>query len=763
MLSASQMSLRFKRNDIHTTTTTQRGCLRVMPMGKKSRQKVVVGDKGGTILCFGVGKHHDVKTEFTTTPVQDRIVTRIELFQDQVFAAIGERVNAFTKKGRGFFSLETNLSEPIQQLRVNTPYLFTAGEYVVTKFREAEELGFTMAPDKVHDVLLNALDENGSIDVYIGCEDRTIRTIRDGALAAQVNCESPVRAMQFLTNAAKPDKKYIIYGTVGGSVGGYTITPDGLKKAFVAMPPSRLGAVTALSCLDITHDGVSDVLVGRDDGGVEVHSFDLNPDGTPVQVWRGDVQESITALDSGFVTNVEREEMLLSTYSGQILSFAYYEDDKSEVPDALQGSQQPLAADVQQPRARPTNVAANDQTSIMKAKIEETMGEIQQLNEAMQRKKHEFTQMSGVVEEKTRKGQAPAMDRLKATTATFTMSDSFRVNDAASVCLTLQLDAVVDTVSLQSTLQLEMLDGDADVNVMSITKKECAPGSTAALLGVYKNHDATVKRVQLQFRPVEGQYGDINVYVLPQMQPRSALKRAFFVPALSLHQRVAAEEAALDPSSDPTYSMLRIRGNFSAKDAHSWIYRCMFDVPENFHGDEGVLVMKNTFVGSYLHVRYKKAECEFYSQNVSSLAIVKDFIAKEATLRKIQLSIDASAKAESTRHVLGLMHDKIHRQSALARDVKLIEALREIEVQEQDVAFLSDEYREILARGKDTEKEFKQQPKRLQYITDVLTRLLTDRGALTGESISPHRAAQVAPLLVSYDREALMDFFMQGL
>ena len=119
---ASQLQVRFKRNDIYTVGTTNRGTLRVIPVAKRTRQRLVVGDHGGMVHCFQVGKHHEVKADFSIKSEVEGAITRVELFKDQVFVGCANRITAYTKKGKPFYINETSLSEPILHLRVYTPY-----------------------------------------------------------------------------------------------------------------------------------------------------------------------------------------------------------------------------------------------------------------------------------------------------------------------------------------------------------------------------------------------------------------------------------------------------------------------------------------------------------------------------------------------------------------------------------------------------------------------------------------------------------------
>ena len=53
---------------------------------------------------------------------------------------------------------------------------------------------------------------------------------------------------------------------------------------------------------DLTKDGMKDIMVGRDDGTVEVWGFD-GGGGRPKLIFERSLQESVTSIESGLVTN----------------------------------------------------------------------------------------------------------------------------------------------------------------------------------------------------------------------------------------------------------------------------------------------------------------------------------------------------------------------------------------------------------------------------------------------------------------------------
>jgi hypothetical protein len=60
-------------------------------------------------------------------------------------------------------------------------------------------------------------------------------------------------------------------------------------------------------------------IVARDDGSVEIYSFDYK---SPIPILRFEtkISESITGIDTGYISNPNKQEVLISTYSGKIMS-----------------------------------------------------------------------------------------------------------------------------------------------------------------------------------------------------------------------------------------------------------------------------------------------------------------------------------------------------------------------------------------------------------------------------------------------------------
>ena len=90
-------------------------------------------------------------------------------------------------------------------------------------------------------------------------------------------------------------------------------------------------------------------------------------------------------------------------------------------------------------------------------------------------------------------------------------------------------------------------------------------------------------------------------------------------------------------------------------------------------------------------------EVEFSNQTTyPPYLFSRTFLSKEATKKKIHLDISCEANDESVIDTLNLIHPKLESQLLLAKQVALIEPLKDLAAHEPDTEFLSPEYKHIL-------------------------------------------------------------------
>ena len=210
----------------------------------------------------------------------------------------------------------------------------------------------------------------------------------------------------------------------------------------------------------------------------------------------------------------------------------------------------------------------------------------------------------------------------------------------------------------------------------------------------------------------------------------------------------------------------------------------MPEVPARLQADSASFVFRNTFLDTLLLTDYTKGEASFRSDSLTTLAIVKEVVTKEATARKIQIQISVDPKEESVTNLLRKVDPMLQYarmplppsprgfprthglrvlgggryQLNLARRVKLIETLKEVRMQEPDTDFLAPEYKEILENEDTIKRELKEQPGRLQFLHGIVVDLFVDNAKFKGQNVT-QQVPQLQRILGDYSLDSLIGFF----
>ncbi|CAH2091989.1 unnamed protein product [Euphydryas editha] len=114
------MDYELARIDYTLCGITYPDALRILPSTEhKIQQKFVIGDKNGVLQCLSVIDEEPV-VHFKTLP--GKPITSVQLASsvgnntDKIFAASGNEVKGYTKKGKVFLSIETSVSETITSM-----------------------------------------------------------------------------------------------------------------------------------------------------------------------------------------------------------------------------------------------------------------------------------------------------------------------------------------------------------------------------------------------------------------------------------------------------------------------------------------------------------------------------------------------------------------------------------------------------------------------------------------------------------------------
>ncbi|KAF5402095.1 hypothetical protein PHET_04591, partial [Paragonimus heterotremus] len=303
---------------------------------------------------------------------------------------------------------------------------------------------------------------------------------------------------------------------------------------------------------------------------------------------------------------------------------------------------------------------------------------------------------------------------------------------------------------------------------------------------------ANTTHLTLYLRTVEGQFGVLRVYVAPRSDRPIACKQLeFLIRPLSIHRRTHT----FPQDSERPLNRLTLSGRFSLAEMHQWVQFCLPETPDKppivmeettevkeaveAEDEENVrLIYESTFIGSKLECCYKKQKATFRSDNISTIAILKDVLTKEATKRKIILSLDIDIHPDSVEYMLRTIHPKLESLIVLTRKVGLIAPLQEL-VSSQSHKFSSSgtkmernttrgdnplpgslpaDYAAIWREASSLQALYKQHPCTLERLYGCIIDLYIDKYRFQGIDVKA-RVPGLMKLLKHYDFHHIVQYF----
>ncbi|XP_072857803.2 BBSome complex member BBS7 isoform X2 [Pogona vitticeps] len=592
--------------------------------------------------------------------------------------------------------------------------LFLGASYIYNHYCDCKDQHYYLSGDKINDVLCLPVEKLSSIIPVLACQDRVLRILQGSDLLYEMEVPGPPSVLALNNGNGGDSGEEVLFGTSDGKIGLVEITGVSPVEKWKIGNEKKRGGILCMDSFDILGDGVKELLIGRDDGMLEIYSFENSKN--PVLRFEYALSESVTSVHGGCVGKEGYDEVVTSTYSGWVSGLT------TEPIHRECGSGDSLKM-----------------THEMQNKVLSLRNELEQLQ-------------IKVLQEREKYQQSSFSSTAVLAVPTFSINDKFTLNrDDASYSLVLEVQAAIDTVLLQCDVPIDLKDVDKNSAVVSVVDCESEPNGNF-LLATYRCQ-ANTTRLELKILSIEGRYGTLQAYVTPRVQPKTCQVRQYQIKPLSLHQRTHCIDR------DRPMNTLTLKGQFSFAEVHSWVVFCLPEVPEKTPVGESVsFYFQNTFLDTQLECTYRKGEGYFKSDNISTISILKDVLSKEATKRKINLNISCDINEISVNHTLKLIHPKLEYQLMLAKKVELIDALKELQAHEGNMDFLIPEYRSILEEAEQLLNEHKKQPTSLERLYGMITDLFIDKFKFKGTNVKT-KVPLLLEILGSYDQNALLAFF----
>lgn len=310
-------------------STINAHCLRVMPLEPKKRlQKFAVGTlhslqyweckKGEMIL--------DTKSDNVNKEIS-RVVVSGNAQKYSMFFAAGQSIRGVTKKGKEFFKLDTSHTEAIKSLHVHATNLWSAGDYILNCYESVEskivDKYLYVCEDKINDLVIASVSGQLVHNAVLACQDKALRVLVDDQLLYMHKFDAAVTALSLAEEQTHRHCPVVGYGLRNGGIGCVELTRDEpvVLWSLEGMQTNGSAVAVVKTCNLEPESGYHSLIVARDDGSIEIYSYEHK---SPVPILRFETRlsESITGIDAGFITNPNKQEVLISTYSGKIMSLA---------------------------------------------------------------------------------------------------------------------------------------------------------------------------------------------------------------------------------------------------------------------------------------------------------------------------------------------------------------------------------------------------------------------------------------------------------
>ncbi|XP_014209143.1 Bardet-Biedl syndrome 7 protein homolog [Copidosoma floridanum] len=687
------MTFVLTRVDYASVGVTARGTTRIFPATEpKVPQRFAVADQDGVLYIFGL-KRGEFQVLFKSLPGApvNRLVLggTVSAPKDKIFLAQGNTVTGYTKKGKLFLEFDTSLLDTITAMYVLGSDLAACARDVYHRYRDCKDADSYLAGEKLYDVVLLPV---GSVVAVLACGDCAIRVLYGTRSPAVLRLPSVPTTLTPYREAELDSTDRVLVGTMDGKVGLLMLDSD--KSLRVSWILNRASSeVTSMDTFEL-QDGV-DLIVGRQDGTVDVYTLPEDEDVEPMLRFHYNAGESISTVVGGFVGSGEYSELLVTTYSGKVFGLT----------------------------TKPAGLieAAGGEGNV--ARLRE---EIQQLEAEL---KKEFPSSMGL-------GNQDSL-------APVVMSVNHRLTlnkEGASYLFTVELDRSIDNVLIQSDTPIELLDVEGNNAVMSLST--CDPNEGNFVLATYRCQDNT-NRLEIKLRSIEGQPGTLQVYITSQIQPKCCRRILVPICALSLHARLHVDDK--ESIVGGPFNELRLTGSFSMAEMHAWLALALPDVPERpsvrEEETEASMIYTSTFIGTVLKCRYKKSSATFLSENISTIIILRDLLTKEATKRKIKLDVFCDVAEASVSRVLELVMPRLKEVSELTEKIKILDALETWEMK-SNPSELCSEYQELVRCESELREKMLMNSNALQRLHAAVTDLYVDwERAKNSRRISSKQAA----------------------
>ncbi|XP_050672486.1 Bardet-Biedl syndrome 7 protein homolog isoform X2 [Leptidea sinapis] len=608
--------------------------LKILPStGEKRQQKFAIGDKNGILQCLSI-RDEEPCIHFKTLPGKPITCVHLALSSgmntDKIFAASGNEVKGYTRKGKLFCAIETSVSETITSMCVIGNDIIICSGRSISYYKDLREMNSYMCEDRVLDVAAFTAPNSTRVRLLLLIANKGAIVVESGHLVTRMFVRSgPSRLAVPLTSRSTEICAY--YGAADGSIGFLTYNEPDLKSQCL-VDGHELGPVTCLGWFT-NHLG-SHLSVGRHDGSIQLYLINVdNVDDVPRLKFTYFCGEPVTSVNGGCIGG-EEYELLVATFSGRIFG--------------LRSRNLLESAGV--------NSIPADALVSRRAKLEHEVARLekQTANERDKYQKSTRSLQSGV-------SVPPLLDVEYELTGT-TKKGWLEARFISAVPL--------DMLFIYCSNQMEVhTDNVAVLNI-------CPPQDehSSDLLATVRCQSGT-KRLWIRLRPLHEAVvtgsTKVLVYLLPAGAPRVARKLTFQFPVLPYYTQ--HEGGKLDEKR--SWCELKVTGKFSVAEVTSWLSEALTgNLPRP--SNNVYVARSHTLLRTVIICRYQRSLATFKTDDISAIAVFKDLITSCTTRKGFSVDISTDIPKDCCLSSLMNIKETIKSEYKIKQENCLRQAIR---------------------------------------------------------------------------------------
>nr|CAD7403390.1 unnamed protein product [Timema cristinae] len=187
------------------------------------------------------------------------------------------------------------------------------------QYHDCKDANSYLCGDEINDVISFPYEKTNRLVPVLACEDSSLRVLDRSKVMHTVEIDSSPTVLHLYRNDGGDTGDRVLYGTVDGRVGVLQVGRTGVRNRWLVNNELHRGGILCMDCYDITGDGMMDLLIGRQDGSIEVYSIEddgEDEDGKETRKFGFTCNESVTSIQGGIFGSSGCDEILATTYTG---------------------------------------------------------------------------------------------------------------------------------------------------------------------------------------------------------------------------------------------------------------------------------------------------------------------------------------------------------------------------------------------------------------------------------------------------------------